>query len=239
MDPGMPHALRDLKRYFSSPLLLSKSMEYETLLIYLAVLEVAVSAILVREDKGTQSLIYYVSRILTGVETRYPHLEKLVLALVVIARKLRPYIQCHPMAVVTTFPLRNILHKPELSGRLAKWAVGMSKFDIEYKSRIAINPQVLADFVADFSPGLFPLATKEAMIVSESTSRVWTLFTDGASNVNDPELGIILTMPPGETLRDWERGTSSSRIDAAGGDDVAVAGGRIGEEGDKADGVEG
>ncbi|XP_070042763.1 uncharacterized protein [Nicotiana tomentosiformis] len=125
----------------------------------------------------------------------------MALALVVAARKLRPYFLCHPIVVVTTFPLWNILHKPELSGRLAKWAVEMSEFDIEYRPRTAIKSQVLVDFVAGFSPGLLPLATKEAVMVSESTSGVWTLFTGRASNIKGFGFGIVLITPSGETLR--------------------------------------
>nr|XP_016507404.1 PREDICTED: uncharacterized protein LOC107825083 [Nicotiana tabacum] len=59
---------------------------------------------------------------------------------------------------------RNVLHKLELSGRLAKWAFEISEFDIEYKVMNAIKSQVLAEFVADFSPGLMPLAAKEAVL---------------------------------------------------------------------------
>nr|XP_016476642.1 PREDICTED: uncharacterized protein LOC107798190 [Nicotiana tabacum] len=44
-------------------------------------------------------------------------------------------------------------------------------------------------------------ATKEAIMVSESTLGVWTLFTDGASNVKGYGLGIVLITPSGETLR--------------------------------------
>ncbi|XP_070029018.1 uncharacterized protein [Nicotiana sylvestris] len=100
-----------------------------------------------------------------------------------------------------TFPLRNILHKPELSGRLAKWAVEISEFNIEYKPRTAIKSQVLADFVAYFSLGLIPLEAKEAVMVSEKTSGDWTLFTDGASNIKGSSLGIVLVTPSGETMR--------------------------------------
>jgi len=94
--------LRDLKKYLSSPPLLSIPKEGETLLVYLTVLEVAVSVILVREDEGTQFPIYHVRNFLMGVETRYPHLKKLALALVVVTRKLRPYFQFHLIVVVTT-----------------------------------------------------------------------------------------------------------------------------------------
>lgn len=98
-------ALRKLKEYLSSPPLLVKADSGECLLVYLAVSEVVVSAVLVCETKGTQSPIYYISKTLIDVETRYPHFEKLVLALVVASRKLRPYFQYHPIKSGNDLPL--------------------------------------------------------------------------------------------------------------------------------------
>ena len=82
--------------------------------------ETAVSSMLVREEDGKQLPIYYVSKSLLNAETCYSQLEKLALALVTITRKLWPYFQCHRIAVVTTYPLKGILQKLELSGRLTK-----------------------------------------------------------------------------------------------------------------------
>lgn len=73
----------------------------------------------------------------------------------------------------------------------------MSEFDIEYKLRTTIKSQVLAGF----NPGLLPLATKEGVMVSESTSGSWTLFMGRAFNVKGSGLGIVLTMLSRETLR--------------------------------------
>ncbi|KAL5574300.1 hypothetical protein UlMin_023897 [Ulmus minor] len=120
VTPACEQALQDLKRYLTSPPLLSKPKDGEQLYIYLAVSEGAVSAVLVREEEGKQFPVYYVSKSLLDAETRYTQLEKLALALVTVARKLRPYFQCHPITVLTTYPLKSILHKPELSGRLTK-----------------------------------------------------------------------------------------------------------------------
>ena len=61
----------------------------EDLYMYLSVSEHAVSAVLLR-DQGVQQPIYYISKTLVDVETRYLPLEKLVLALVHAVRKL-PY----------------------------------------------------------------------------------------------------------------------------------------------------
>lgn len=42
------------------------------------------------------------------------------------------------------------MHKPEASGRLLKWTIELSQFDIEYKPRGAIKGQALADFILEF-----------------------------------------------------------------------------------------
>ena len=89
------------------------------------------------------------SRVLLDAETRYQELEKVAYALIISARKLRPYFQAHSMKVLTNVPLRQVLHKPDVSGRLVKWAVELGEFDIEYKPHPAIKAQVLADFIVE------------------------------------------------------------------------------------------
>ncbi|XP_075101994.1 uncharacterized protein LOC142177403 [Nicotiana tabacum] len=116
------------------------------------------------------------------------------------SKKLRPYFQCHPIYVITTFPLRNILHKHELSGRLAKWTIELSEYDIIYQPRTAIKSQVLADFVADFSTNLVPEAEKELQVFTRANPGTWTLFTDGSSNVKRAGLEIVLIPHSGEVI---------------------------------------
>ena len=79
-------------------------------------------------------------------------MEKLILALVTAARKLRPYFQAHTIEVPTEYPMKEVLHKPETSGRLMKWALELSEFDIRHKPKRAIKGQVFADFVMEFTP---------------------------------------------------------------------------------------
>ena len=78
-------------------------------------------------------------------------MEKLILALVTTTKRLRPYFQAHIIEVPTEHPMRQILHKPETSGRLIKWAIELSEFDIRYKLRTAVKGQVLADFIMEFT----------------------------------------------------------------------------------------
>ena len=113
-------AFLPLKEHLGRSLLLSKPIEGEKLYLYLVVSEEAVSATLVKEEEKVQWPIYYVSKRLLDAETRYPELEKLVLALMVSFRKLRPYFHVHPIEVLTNYPLPQVLQTPEASGRLFK-----------------------------------------------------------------------------------------------------------------------
>ena len=78
-------ALNELKIYISEPPVLSKPIIGETLFLYVATSEHALSRVLIREESGEQRPIYYVSRSLVDAETRYPVMEKLALVVVTAA----------------------------------------------------------------------------------------------------------------------------------------------------------
>ena len=63
-------------------------------------------------------------------------MENLVLALVTTARRRWPYFQANIIEIPTEHQMKQILHKPETLGRLVKWAIELSEFDIRYKQRI-------------------------------------------------------------------------------------------------------
>ncbi|XP_056852778.1 uncharacterized protein LOC130501985 [Raphanus sativus] len=162
--------------------------------------EHAVSAVLVREEGRKQHPIYYVSKSLLDAETHYSHLDKLALALVNAARKLRPYFQAYQIVVVTSFPIKAVLHKPEVSGRLAKWAIELGEYDGIFRLATAIKSQVLADFVAEFSPAMLPTLEQEVKLRdSEGQKGEWTLYVDRSSNVRGAGVGLVLTSPTGES----------------------------------------
>ena len=118
--------------------------------MYLVVSDVAVSAALFKENAdGKQRPVFFVSKSLADAETRYNHLEQATLALRVVTKKLRPYFQAHPIVVLTNLPLRSTIHKLDLSGRMARWAVELSEYGIQYKPRLAKKGHVLADFLAE------------------------------------------------------------------------------------------
>ena len=151
-DTNCEEAFSAFKTYLSSPPILVNPSKEELLTLYLAVSDFLTSTVLVRDRDRVQHPFYYCSRALRGAKERYPRMEKLILALVTAARKLCPYFQAHTIEVPIEYPMKQVLHKPESSGRLMKWAIELSEFDIRYKLKTAIKGQFLADFVMEFTP---------------------------------------------------------------------------------------
>ncbi|GJX76064.1 reverse transcriptase domain-containing protein [Tanacetum coccineum] len=121
----------------------------EELMVYLLTANEEVSAVLLVERDGRQIPIHYVSRTLQGAETNYPPMEKLTLALVHAARRLRRYFQGHTIKVIIDKPVSQILSNREATRRLAKWGVELEAYDIKYAPRSTIKGQVLIDFLAN------------------------------------------------------------------------------------------
>ena len=106
MTPECEKAFLELKEYLKEIPLLTRPEIREKLCLYLGVSHQAVSAVLVRQVGQVDNPVYYVSKVLQGAESRYPYTEKIALALVMVARKLRPYFQAHTVTVLIDQPLR-------------------------------------------------------------------------------------------------------------------------------------
>ncbi|GJV78909.1 reverse transcriptase domain-containing protein [Tanacetum coccineum] len=98
-------------------------IEGESLIMYLSTAGEAVSTVLLAERGNREMPIYFVGRALQSPKVNYTPMEKLILALVNAARRLRRHFQAHPVAVITDQPIRQILSRIENSKRLAKRAI--------------------------------------------------------------------------------------------------------------------
>nr|GEZ82481.1 reverse transcriptase domain-containing protein [Tanacetum cinerariifolium] len=93
----------------------------EELIAYLSASYGATSAVLMTERGAVQMPFYFVSRALQGPKLNYTPMEKLVLLLVFVAKRLRRYFQAHPIAVVTDQTIKQIMSRPDvLANFLAK-----------------------------------------------------------------------------------------------------------------------
>jgi hypothetical protein len=145
-------AFQELKQHLVSLPILVAPEPGELLYLYIAAAAEAVSMVLVverttQEDQVTlegqepegsagvrtiQRPVYYVSEVLHEAKTRYLDTHKLLYAVLVASRKLRHYFQAHRVVVVTSFPLRAILHSSNTIGNIAKWAAELAEFQLDF-----------------------------------------------------------------------------------------------------------
>jgi hypothetical protein len=133
-----------------------------------------------------QRPVYYISKVLHEAKTRYLEVHKLLYAVLIAFRKLHNYFQAHRISVVSSYPLRAVLHNPNATGNIAKWAAELAEFELDFVSCHAIKSQVLADFIVDWtSPASHPRGPDDSEPEPRApvfTGPHWTLFFDGSSH---------------------------------------------------------
>jgi ribonuclease HI len=108
-------------------------------------------------------------------------------------RKLRHYFESHPVIVMSSFPLGEIIQCREASGRIAKWALEIMGETISFAPRKAIKSQVLADFVAEW--------VDTQLSVAPIQPELWTMFFDGSLMKTGAGAGLLFISPLGKHLR--------------------------------------
>ena len=108
----------------STPLLSALDFTWDFIL-YVSASDNAIVGVLVQEDDARhEHVIYYISQKLIGPPLRYSHEEKLSLAVIFSAQKLRHYIIAnHTRVVADSNPMQYLLSRHLLQGREAKWVV--------------------------------------------------------------------------------------------------------------------
>ena len=76
--------------------------------------------------RTVQKPVYYISEVLHEAKARYLETHKLIYVILIASRKLRHYFQAHRVVVVTSYPLRAILHNSNATGNIAKWAAELA-----------------------------------------------------------------------------------------------------------------
>ncbi|KAA0042127.1 protein NYNRIN-like [Cucumis melo var. makuwa] len=121
------------------------------------------------------------------------------LALFFAIDKLRHYMQAFTIHLVAKAdPVKYILSRPVISGRLAKWAIILQQYDIVYIPQKAVKGQALADFLADHPvPSNWKLCDDlpdEGVLFVESMEP-WIMFFDGAARRSGAGVGIVFISP--------------------------------------------
>jgi len=144
-------AFTKLKEYLASPPVLGKPVPGTHIRLYFVITDRAISSVILQDEDMVQMPVYFVSKVVQGLETQYQPIEKAALAVVFTARRLHHYFQSFIVIVMTDLPIRNVLQKPDIAGQMVRWAVELSEFDIQYEPRGPIKGQVYADFMVELS----------------------------------------------------------------------------------------
>ena len=143
--------------------------------------------------------MYYLSRTLTGPELNYSPIEKTCLALIFSIKKLRHYMQAYMVHLIAlTYPIKYLLSKLVLSGRLARWGLLLTEYEIIYIPQKVIKGQTLADFLADH---LILVAWKISDDLSDEdifyvdVFPSWMMFFDGSSRYDGTCANVVFVLP--------------------------------------------
>ena len=129
---------------------------------------------------------------LLDAETHYSAIEKMMLALVNAKKKLRHYFETYPITMIIDFPIKQVLSKPDLSGRLTKSAIDLGVYDIYYFSRAAKKGQVMINFLVEIQS--FSVEPEQLLHTAEEFQTM-VLSTDEASNSIGARIGVLLDAP--------------------------------------------
>ena len=125
-------ALENLKQHLQSPPILTALLLGEELLHYIAVtthVHVVSTAIVIERPEeghayGVQRPVYFISKVLYESKVRYPSIMKILYGILITSRKLRHYFDEYKISVRTDFPLADILHNRDATGRISSSSPG-------------------------------------------------------------------------------------------------------------------
>uniref|UniRef100_A0A2N9I5K6 Uncharacterized protein n=1 Tax=Fagus sylvatica TaxID=28930 RepID=A0A2N9I5K6_FAGSY len=195
-----------IKEYLLNPPILVPPTPGRPLILYLTVQEASMGCMLGQQDETgkKEQAIYYLSKKFTEPETRYLLVEKTCCALAWASKKLRQYMLYYTTWLVSRMdPIKYIFEKPALTGKIARWQVLLSEFDILFVARKAIKGQAIADYLADYPSEQLELMDSEfpdedVMTVDEDNHGRWKLYFDGAANAVGSGIGAVLVSPKGQ-----------------------------------------
>ena len=198
-------AFEKIKECLLSPPVLVPPTPGRPLLLYLSASEIALGCMLAQlDDSGKVRAIYYLSKRMLEYECKYIMIERLCLALVWATRRLRHYVTEYSILLVSRLdPLKYLFDRPVLTGRLMRWLVLLTEFDIQYMTQKSVKGSIVADHLAslpvsDDRPIDYDFPDEQ--FVSMTSIIGWQLYFDGVANQLGFGIGILLISPQGDHI---------------------------------------
>jgi hypothetical protein len=139
---------------------------------------------------GKEKVVFYLSRRMLDIETRYHEIEKLCLCLFFTCTKLQHILLSAEIIVICKLDIiKHMLTAPVLKGRLRKWMFALSEFDIRYQPTKVVKGQALADLIAEI------INTNIATL----SVHAWAMYFDGSACEHGCGIAVLLVLPRGVT----------------------------------------
>ena len=136
---------------------------------------------------GVQRPVYFISELLSESKVRYPSIQKVLYGILITSRKLRHYFDEYKISVITDFPLADILHNRDATGRISKWAVELGALEINFKPRTTIKSQALVDFLAEWRENQIP--------APHNVPEHWVMYFDGSLKLDGGGVRVLFISP--------------------------------------------
>jgi hypothetical protein len=141
-------AFYEIKRYMKEPPMLVPPQLNKPFKLYVAADTQTIGSALIQEFEGKERIVAYLSRKLLDPETRYSAAEKLCLCVYYSCTKFRHYLLNAECVVYSKFDvIKHMLSMPILNGRIGKWILALSEFELKFESAKAIKGQIISDFI--------------------------------------------------------------------------------------------
>jgi hypothetical protein len=157
-----------------------------------------------RVARTVQQPMYHINEVLNDAMTWYLEVHKLLYVVLIASRKLCHYFQDHKISVVSSYPLRVVLHNPNATGNNAKWAMELAEFELDFNH--ALLSRARCSLIL-WRTGCCHRATQAArMAVSQSSELRSLAGHTGLSSSMAPRksmgrVGVLLLTPMGEQFK--------------------------------------
>ena len=137
-------------------------------------------------------------------EMRFVMIERLCLALVWATRRLKHYMAEYSVYLISRLdPLRYLFDRPTLIGRLKRWLILLTEFNIQYVSQKSIKESIVVDHLASlpiYEDKLVDDDFLEEEFVAMTNLSGWCMYFDGATNRSGYVIGVLLVSPKGDHI---------------------------------------